>query len=61
MPKSIEQIQADYDRLIAHRARVIKYHDECPDGDIRKVKVEAQLNELNKRVCAVEKEFDSVI
>jgi len=53
-----DELQATYDRLVAYRARTIKYYDECPDGDPRKAQALDKLQELNERINEVESEFD---
>ena len=55
---SVDVLQAEYDRLIAYRSRVIRYYDDCPDGDPRKWSAECKLRELNSRICDVENRID---
>jgi len=54
----LDKLQSEYDRLVAYRGRVIKYHDDCPDGDIRKSAAEVKLRELGARIVECEKKFD---
>jgi hypothetical protein len=55
------KLQGRYDRLTAHQARLIRYHDECQDGDRRKTDAEHQLADLDRRVAEVEAEFDRAL
>jgi hypothetical protein len=58
MNKSIDELQATYDRLNQHRRRVLKYYDESPDGDPRKYDAEIQLDRLGRRIYQIEQEID---
>lgn len=61
MSDTLDALQAKYDRLTAHRGRLIRYFDDCPDGDPRKADARRQLNDVGDRVLAVEKEIDAAI
>lgn len=51
----LAEAQATYDRLRAYQGRLLRYHDEAPDGDPRKHIVEGQLDELRPRVAEAER------
>ena len=55
----LAETQATYDRLVAHRGRLLRYHDECPDGDARKGIVEAQLADVGDRIRKAEDALSS--
>jgi hypothetical protein len=53
----LDEGQATYDRLVAYRGRLLRYHDECPDGDPRKAEVELGLRRLGSRINLAEREL----
>lgn len=57
----LEELQVTYDRVRRHYGRVIRYYDECPDGDPRKAEALQQLDRLNARVREVEREQDEAV
>lgn len=57
----LEDLQHAYDRLSRARQNAIRYFDECPDGDPRKVGAVERLNELNDRVREVEEKQDRAV
>jgi hypothetical protein len=56
-PTTLEEAQAQYDRLVAYRGRLLRYHDDCPDGDPRKAEVELGLRRLGSRIDIAEREL----
>jgi hypothetical protein len=58
---SLEELQAKYDRLIAHRARLVRYYDEAPDGSQAKADAVDDLSGLNARILGVEREIDEAL
>lgn len=51
---AVDQAEGDLDRVRRHLERTVRYHDECPDGDPRKVEAERKLDELLARKNAAE-------
>lgn len=56
--RKVEELQAKYDRLSAHRSRVLRYYDDAPDGHRKKQEAREQLDQLGTRVTAVERELN---
>lgn len=55
----LDEAQGTYDRLVAHRGRLLRYYDEAPDGDRRKLDAERQLAELGTRIREAEEALSS--
>ena len=53
---ALEQAERRLDRHRQHLGRLYRYHDECPDGDPRKVKTEADIDRVLKQKNAAEHE-----
>jgi hypothetical protein len=54
-------LQAEYDRVSAHRARTLRYYDECPDGDPRKAAAAEQLREMNARISDIADRIEALL
>ena len=51
---AMEQAQGTLDRHRAHLERLVRYHDECPDGDPRKLRTDADIRRVLKLKNAAE-------
>jgi hypothetical protein len=57
----IEELQAKYDRKVAHIARTVRYYDEAPDGSRQKQEAEATLRRLDAEKAEVERQIDEAL
>lgn len=53
----LNQLQAEFDRVSAHRARVMKYADSYPDGHPKRAQGLADYEKLSKRWHALERQL----
>lgn len=51
---AVDQAQATLDRHRAHMERLVRYHDECPDGDPRKANVERDMERVQRQIREAE-------
>lgn len=58
---SIEVLQAEYDRLSAVRAQVIRDYDQAPDGSLAKLMAVRQLDNLGTQIREVEDEINHLL
>lgn len=56
--KLVRDLQAQHDRIEAHRNRTMRYYDDAPDGHAKKREALAKLHELGDRLAAVDKQLD---
>lgn len=53
---ALEQAEGELDRHRRHLERLVRYHDECPDGDPRKAQVERDMDRVMAQKNAAERE-----
>ena len=57
----LDRMQARYDRKCDQRRRLLNYHDQCPDGDMRKYDAEQELKALSNTIASIERQMDAYI
>lgn len=57
----VERLDAARRRKVEHRARVLAYYDDCPDGDPRKAQALQDLDRLGADIRDLEQQLDQAI